>query len=638
MKLAFCLFNYFPYGGLQRDFLRIARACQENGHSIHIYTMKWEGEIPSGFKVQLIKARGWQNHTRSQSFVKQVKTQLDRERYDIVIGFNKMPHLDVYYAADVCYQARMEQRSWLYRLLPRYRHLVAFEKEVFDSASLTQILLISAKQQPDFERLYDTPKERFHLLPPGIAKDRLASSDDSIRIMKRKSFGLTDETILLLMVGSGFKTKGVDRTLQAIAALPAAVRARCQLKIIGQDNAESFIKLAKTLQIEEQVAFLGGRDDVPDIMQAADLLLHPAYHENTGTVLLEALASRLPVIASAVCGYAPYIMQAKAGIVLPEPFKQVVFNQALLQAITQDRHEWRHQAYEFALNADIYSMPTIAAKLIATMKKPIQASQSAYLHPELVQYFSKYKDLFSQLMTLRGEKFRVQKGRKTLRVRIGNEHYFIKQHEGVGLKEILKNLCFLRLPVVSAKNEWRAINKLQELGVPTARVFGYGERGVNPALRSSFVLMQDLTPSVSLEDLTKTWPKAPPEPQLKWALTKEVARISRVMHQNGINHRDFYLCHFLLDTKKGIQPDQLTLFLIDLHRAQMRSLTPTRWIIKDLAGLYFSSMQIGLTERDLYRFIKVYTGQSLKDVFNRDQHFWLKVKKRGEQLYRDHSI
>ena len=46
----------------------------------------------------------------------------------------------------------------------------------------------------------------------------------------------------------------------------------------------------------------------------ADLLIHPAYNENTGTVLLEALVAGLPVLVSAVCGYAHYIAEADAGL------------------------------------------------------------------------------------------------------------------------------------------------------------------------------------------------------------------------------------------------------------------------------------------------------------------------------------
>src|SRR5262245_37564685 len=148
MKLAFCLFNYFPYGGLQRDFLRISRECLARGHEIHVYTMRWEGELEPGFHIRLIQSKGLQNHTSIISFVKQLKKEFEKTHYDLIIGFNKMPHLDIYYAADVCYQARANQdHSFFYQFFPRYRTMVELERAVFKSKQKTKILLISPLQQ-----------------------------------------------------------------------------------------------------------------------------------------------------------------------------------------------------------------------------------------------------------------------------------------------------------------------------------------------------------------------------------------------------------------------------------------------------------------------------------------------------------
>ncbi|RDI40212.1 glycosyltransferase family 4 protein [Aquicella lusitana] len=368
MKLAFCLFKYFPYGGLQRDFLRIARVLKERGHEIHVYTMRWEGEPEPGFKLHVLQASGLQNHTRSRSFVQKAQAALQTEAFDRVIGFNKMPSLDFYYAADVCYQSRVrEQRSFFYRLLPRYREWTAQEEAVFAPGNKTTILLISPLQQKEYMRYYHTEPERFHLLPPGIAKDRIAPPNAAaIRETVRNTYAISPDHFLLLMVGSGFKTKGLDRALRGIAALPPAIKARCHLFVIGQDNPDTFLKLADQLQIKDRLRFLGGRKDVPDFLLAADVLLHPAYHENTGTVLLEATVAGLPVLTVDVCGYASYVRNADAGVVLPSPFQQEAWNEALQKMLlsSEDRKAWRQNGLVFARQADIYSLPEKAADLI----------------------------------------------------------------------------------------------------------------------------------------------------------------------------------------------------------------------------------------------------------------------------------
>src|SRR5688572_28340496 len=175
MKLAFCLFKYFPFGGLQRDFLRIARECIRRGHTVDAYTMVWEGNPEPEISTHIIQMKGLQNHTRSKNFVKKLRTIFSKKRYDLIVGFNKMPGLDIYYAADTCFQTKSgEEHGVWFRFTSRYRHLLAYEKSVFSAESKTNILLISKSQLPEFMKWYKTPSERFHDLPPGISKDRIA--------------------------------------------------------------------------------------------------------------------------------------------------------------------------------------------------------------------------------------------------------------------------------------------------------------------------------------------------------------------------------------------------------------------------------------------------------------------------------
>jgi heptose I phosphotransferase len=257
------------------------------------------------------------------------------------------------------------------------------------------------------------------------------------------------------------------------------------------------------------------------------------------------------------------------------------------------------------------------------------------LDPTLKKYFVEVKDIFATLMRTQGQVYRELENRRTQRIEIDGRGYFLKQHYGVGWKEIFKNLLQLRLPVTSAKNEWRALQHLPKINIATMQVAGYGSRGINPASKQSFLLTEELTDVISLEDICKKWCSEPPTFSLKLALIKEVARISRVLHGNGINHRDFYICHFLT-TSAQLATKSPNLILIDLHRAQMRKHTPTRWVIKDLAGLYFSSKDSGLTKRDLLRFISEYRQCPWPETLTNEWTFWDKVKQRGDRTYRQH--
>lgn len=224
------------------------------------------------------------------------------------------------------------------------------------------------------------------------------------------------------------------------------------------------------------------------------------------------------------------------------------------------------------------------------------------------------RDAFQAVEQLQGEVFRELEARRTLRTEVAGKGYFVKIHRGVGWAEIMKNWLTLKRPVLGADQEWEAIAALTQAGVPTMTAVAFGERGVNPADRHSFIITEELAPTISLEDYSRDWLESPPAPALKRALIKEVGSMTRRMHLAGVNHRDCYICHFLLHTDQPPTPDNFRLSLIDLHRAQIRPSVPRRWRDKDLAGLYFSALGIGLTRRDKLLFLRTYFDRPLREI------------------------
>lgn len=258
--------------------------------------------------------------------------------------------------------------------------------------------------------------------------------------------------------------------------------------------------------------------------------------------------------------------------------------------------------------------------------------------PESWKTRFKGRDIFWKLYALEGKVYREQGGRKTLRFSLDGGSYFVKLNRGIGWKEIVKNLFQLNLPITGMQNEWQGIRRLKQLGIKTMTVVGYGKLGWNPARLKSFVITEELANTLSLENFCRDWPESPPKAAFKRGLVTEVAKIARTLHEHGMNHRDLYLCHLMLDVSeegpKGKEPRPLRLYLIDLHRLQIRRRTSRRWRVKDIAALYFSSMDIGLSKSDLFRFIRAYTNKSLRATLEEDRSFWQGVKRRGIRLYR----
>lgn len=231
---------------------------------------------------------------------------------------------------------------------------------------------------------------------------------------------------------------------------------------------------------------------------------------------------------------------------------------------------------------------------------------------------------FSEIMQMQGKIFRDVRGRKTIQVTIDGKSYFIKQHFGVGWGEIFKSYLSFKKPVLGAMTEVEAIKKLDEIGIPTTPLVGYGVQGGNPAKQQSFIVTQDLGDITSLEDVCADWQSNPPDAQFKQLVIIKMAQLAAKLHRAGLCHRDFYLCHLALK-KAELAKGEVNLILIDLHRMLLNQPSDGGAVIKDIAGLIFSTMDCGFDKQDWALFEQHYLPQTAD--------FWRKANTRADQLY-----
>jgi heptose I phosphotransferase len=242
------------------------------------------------------------------------------------------------------------------------------------------------------------------------------------------------------------------------------------------------------------------------------------------------------------------------------------------------------------------------------------------------------REPFKVVRDLQGETYRSVKNRRTIRFVENKTTYFAKIHDGVGWGELIKNLICLKPPVIGARNEYLACRHLEAQQIPAPRVAGFGRYGRNPARIRSFVICDALEGFISLEDFTNNWHERPPSLRLRWRLVDAVADLTRDIHRAGVNHRDYYLCHIFADVA-ALEREEIELAVIDLHRAQVRSHIPRKWVLRDLAALLFSVMHLGLSRTDYLRFIARYTGRPFREALKQDDDFWHKVDRRARRLF-----
>lgn len=347
--------------------MAIARRLVAQGHDVQIVCASAIAP-PADLNVAVLANQALTNHGINVCFSRALRRHVGNA-FDVVAGFDALEGLDVLY----CANPPVRMCGFLDRINPRQHGLLKLERACFNPRSATHLLLLSEGQRRDFDRRWALDPARVTMIPATIERSRVIPHEERriIRARLRAEFGLSEKSPVWLFVGSFPQTKGLDRVIGAMTKFPSAHL----LCVSAEDSGlPPFRTLATQAGLESRISWLGARDDVPALMVASDILVHPARLDITGTVILEALVNGLPVIATDVCGYAGHIAASGAGHVLRSPFETDAFLAALRQANTSNFGEWSCHAGDYAATTDLFSGLDVAAAAI------IRAGQNLARH------------------------------------------------------------------------------------------------------------------------------------------------------------------------------------------------------------------------------------------------------------------
>ena len=359
MQTVLVIYKFFARGGAQRDLIRTAEALLARKVKVLVLCAEAGDPLPDGCQLQLLPVGGWSNHSRMKKFERKAAKFLQQNPADVVVGFGRMRHLDIYFAADDCLRSRWKN-AFLNCLLPRRRTFLELERSAVASPL---VLTLTARQEQDYRKFYQLDPACCRRMPPGIdRKYQLFDRSESRRSELRKKYRIAEDKFLLVQAAASFATKGVDRSLAILDTLPPELRSSVTLLVAGDDKHRNrYLRLAEMLKLD--VRFPGGIDTLEDVYLAADLMIHPARNEAAGMVLTEALCSNLPVLTSELCGYAEYITASGGGVVLPEPFKLEHWSLALQKLLKEPEHlqQCRKNIAGLYKNDFWYSRPEVMA-------------------------------------------------------------------------------------------------------------------------------------------------------------------------------------------------------------------------------------------------------------------------------------
>lgn len=139
------------------------------------------------------------------------------------------------------------------------------------------------------------------------------------RAAVRAGLGIADGTVVGVIVARIDGLKGHDGLLRALALLPADTAGRLTVLVAGDGVRRAEVEaLAGELNLgPDRVHFLGSRSDIPDLLGAADFFVLPSLTEGLPLSVLEAMAQRLPVIATPVGGVPELVEDHRHGLLVP---------------------------------------------------------------------------------------------------------------------------------------------------------------------------------------------------------------------------------------------------------------------------------------------------------------------------------
>lgn len=362
--IAIAVFRVAAAGGQERHALRLAEALLARGHSVTLYTTA-AGAVPEGVTVRLIAPRGLSNHGRLVAFQDDLAGSAGG-RHDILVGFQKMGGLDVLFCGDWCFADR--RLSPFARILPRYRTLAALERACCGAGAgaAATLLMLAEPQAQSYRDAYPTAAARITILPPTLDRRRVVEDiAPERRAAARRALGLSDSEMAWFWLALQPKVKGLDRVIRALALSPGAKLFACGTET-GSRAMRAALALARQLGCADRIVTPGVLDEAAlgQHFLAADLLVHPARLDVTGTVIVEALGAGLPVIVTANCGYAHHVVAAGAGVVVPaDAAPQAIAAAAAVDPAT--RENWSRAAQAYVRGTDLTRGVDEAAAIIA---------------------------------------------------------------------------------------------------------------------------------------------------------------------------------------------------------------------------------------------------------------------------------
>lgn len=632
MKIALVIKNFsLNKGGAERYACLLGRGLVERGHEVHVLANQWDNAGDSRIQFHHVPMVRWNSLLKILSFPFQVRKLLQENNYDIIQGLTPLYSQDVYRIGEGLHADALLHRypssfpRFIRYLNPKHLAVLAIERNMFKPANYRKVIANSLMCKRRVTELYGVPSQDVEVVYNGV--DTRVYNEDVRRRYRpdaRKELGFHDDDRVLLFVSMDFVRKGLDYLLKAHSRLHMEGVQSIKTLVVGKGRVAEFRRRADQLGIGDAVLFLPPTGETQRYYAAADIFALPTLYDPFSNVCLEALACGLPVITTRHNGASEIIEDGVNGY--------VVKHASDIDGLTK--------TISLCLPGDVCrNMGTMAAEMASVFTVERNVEQVEQVYKEIVGARRASPKIVEQKGALINQAFLplMERGGLT-----GfNE---IMDYEGAEAFKDISHRSVARLSIVDEKGttrtfylkrhreqrrpgtrsggltEWNFIVRFRERGIPTMMPVAAGER-LKDGILESFLITEALEGFQRMEIFMRDRYRQPLTGELiaeKRHLIRKMSDLTRKMHHEGFNHRDFYLTHTMV---KPLEGGEFDLRIIDLQRVQehrgLFSLWRRRWLVKDLASLNFAAKKDYTTRADRIRFYLAYMGKCRPDSKDR---------------------
>ncbi len=200
---------------------------------------------------------------------------------------------------------------------PFHRVALSLEKSVIGGRRYKKLVALTPAVAEDLKRLYGVPDEDIVVLANGVNPNEFSISDHSRKLAARRELGLPSDMPIILFVANETQRKGFVPLLKALASIRDS---QAHILAVGRlGGLKQWQKTLMHLGLQDRITFTGPTSNAALAYAAADIFALPTIYEAWGLVIVEALASGLPVLTSRLAGAAEAISERESGYLLNEP-------------------------------------------------------------------------------------------------------------------------------------------------------------------------------------------------------------------------------------------------------------------------------------------------------------------------------